>query len=125
MGKLFDRFRKANSPPREKQSRLIDQPLIGSELFEGRPVSAREYLMPLRQKIQAEYRSEGRDPDSLSKVPADQRDEMFWMAYVDSLLVFERDDEALIWVSDLIKRYPSNDGFKELKGLIEARMRNG
>lgn len=79
--------------------------------------------MPIRKEIQAQYKAEGRDPDSLSKFPADQRDERFWTTYIDSLIVFEQDEKALIYVTDALSRFPNNSQFREMKSLLELRFR--
>jgi hypothetical protein len=123
MSKLFDRFRRKKKPGSKKEYvRPIDKPLIGSELFEEGPKTARNRVMPMRKEIQKKYISEGRDPDSLSKIPIHLRDEEFWMSYIDSLTVFEKDEEAYIYVKDCISQYPNNPSFKETKFWLEYRM---
>jgi hypothetical protein len=123
VSKLFDRFRRKKKPgSKKKYMRPIDKPLIGSELFEEGPKTARDIVMPMRKEMQKKYISEGRDPGSLSKSPNQQRDEQFWMTYIDSLTVFEKDEEAYIYVEDCISRYPNNPSFKEIKFWLEYRM---
>ena len=122
MSKLFDRFRKKKPDSKKKHARPIDKPLIGSELFAEGPKTARDLVMPMSKEMQKKYVSEGRDPGSLSKIPNHQRDEQFWMTYIDSLTVFEKDDEAYIYVEDCISRYPNNPSFKEMKFWLEYRM---
>ena len=125
MARLFDRFKKrrVESSTTKGRKRLIDKPLIGSELFPDSPQTARELVMPARRALQTRYTSEGRAPESLSKIPSSQRDESFWMAYIDSLMVFERDDEALVYATDAVARFPNNPLLREMKASIERRMR--
>jgi len=122
---LLDRIKKhrisktSKLDPNHKSK--VDQPMIGSELFEGSPATPRDLVMPVRLRIQDEYKSEGRDPGSLDQVPNKERDEIFWMTYIDSLTVFERYDEAFIYVNDALARYPSNPMFSEVKCLLEKQ----
>jgi hypothetical protein len=117
---LFDRFKK-KQPDLSKRS-IVDEPLIGSELFEERPISAREYLRPLRQKIQAEYLAEERDPDSLEKISGLRNHEESWMTYIDSLMVFERHEEALQEVESALAKFPRSKQLREVKMLLEQRL---
>lgn len=117
---LFDRFRKWR--PAAPKQHPIDKPLIGSEMFAGRPLSPREAVMPARKRIQAEYAAEGRDPDSLERDKFLPRDEQFWMTYVDSLLVFERYNEALTYLNVLTCEFPGNASFRKMKALIVSRL---
>ncbi len=120
MSKLFDRFKKKKTTSSVLKP-IEDPPMIGDEIF-GK-FSAREALMPLRKKLQQEYTSEGRHPDSLVKLPANQRDESFWMAYIDSLILFERFQEASVYVESAVAKYPHADSFHEMKQLIAWTLR--
>lgn len=119
IGKLFDRFRenkKAITP--EKNSQPIKRP-IGDEIFgEGS-----EFQTGLRRGMQGEYILEKRDPASLSKIPEHKRDEAFWYTYIDSLMLFERYDEALVYVNDALSKYPMNRNLQESKFLIEFKIK--
>lgn len=117
MSKLFDRFKKKKSSVLKPTE---DPPMIGDEVF-GK-FSAREALMPRRKELQEQYKSQGRDPDSLAKVPANQRDESFWMAYVDSLMLFERFQEASVYVDSALAEYPHVGNFHEMKQLIAWKL---
>jgi hypothetical protein len=117
---LFERFRKRRpaAPVRDP----FDEPLIGSELFGDRPVSPREAVMPMRQKIQMQYTAEGRDPDTLERNKFLRRDEQFWTTYIDSLVVFERYTDALTYLNALTSEFPVNDSFREMRVLIMRRL---
>ena len=125
MAGLFDRFRKKRqeSGATNRRQRLIDRPLIFSKSFPDGPQSARDFVMPARRALQARYKCEGRAPESLSKTPTSQRDELFWMTYIDSLMVFEQDDQALVYATDAVARFPDNPLLREMKECLEQRMR--
>ncbi len=120
---LFDRFRKAPKaedllgdlgdlvPPSRR-------PLIGAELFPDKPQTPREILRPHRTKMQEEYRAEGRDPDTIGRIPPAARDESLWMTYIDSLMLFEREQEAWDALQTVVDRYPDNPNFREMRMLL-------
>jgi hypothetical protein len=126
MSTLFERFRNWQVDlSKRPHVRACDRHLIGSEFFigiPGFPLTTREQNLDERLKIQRMFQSKGRDPDSLKKIPIEFRDEKFWEVYVDSLMVFERDEEALRTVIDAIKIYPRNHLLWTDRFMIEERI---
>ncbi len=122
---LFDRFKrhqnKSDEKPEQPQS-PVDRPLIGSSLFPDSPQTPREIMRPARLAVQANYRAEGRDPETLARVPRARHDLEYWLRYVDALMVFEREEEALPLVKDLLEREPAHPLLREMEMLLEAKL---
>ncbi len=117
MIKFFRRLKKPNPAP-SKRVPDRDAPLIGSELLSGKPQSVRDLMRPLRLQTQREYLAKGRHPDELAKVSKADRDEAFWMAYIDALMVFEREQEALRHAERAAADYPRNRLIAEMRMLL-------
>lgn len=126
MSSLFERFHNWQVDlSKRPHVRACDRHLIGSELFigiPGVPLTTREQNLDERLRIQRMFQSKGRDPDRLKKIPIEFRDEKFWEMYVDSLMVFERDEEALHTAIDAIKIYPRNHVLWTDRFMIEERI---
>jgi hypothetical protein len=126
MSALFERFRNWQIDlSKRPHVRACERHLIGSEAFigvPGVPLTSREQNLNERVKIQQMFRSQGQDPDSLKKIPVEFRDEKFWEVFVDSLMVFEKDEEALSTVITAIKIYPRNHLLWTDRFMIEERI---
>ena len=126
MSALFERFLNWQVDlSKRPHVRACDRHLIGSEAFigvPGVPLTSRDQNLNERVKIQRVFRLQGRDPDSLNKIPEEFRDENLWEVFVDSLMVFERDEEALRTVINAIKIYPRNHLLWTDRFMIEERI---
>jgi hypothetical protein len=122
MKKLAERFRSWQVPVYPTRERDIERPFIGSYIFPEAPKNARELVMPERKKAQDQLRPEGHDPSALSRIPPEKRDEPFWERCVNSLMVFEEDEMALIRVRHALSLFPRNHRLLQIRFLIEERM---